>query len=78
MSEVPEREIVAIRTEDAGGHEHIVGVKLSDDTEESATEVLEAINSHEAHYVMRRPGLPAPLLVHPRQCPDCAERVLFA
>lgn len=73
---VPEVEVVAIRTGDP--HNHIVRVKFSDGTDASAETVMAAISAHEAHYIMRRPDLDLPLLLHVRQCPDCTEEVLWA
>jgi hypothetical protein len=84
---VPDREIVAIRAEDVGGHQHIVKVKLADGTEQDAADVIAAIEAHEAHYVMALPpnvkaATPEgaehlPLLIRTRQCPDCEKTVIW-
>jgi hypothetical protein len=73
---VPEIEVVAIRT--SGPHDHIERVKFSDGTDADAETVKAAILAHDAHYVMHRPDLDKPLLLHVRQCPDCLEECLWA
>lgn len=67
---VPEREIVAVRT--AGPHDHIIRVKLADESEQETAEVMAAIESHEAHYIAQG------RLARIEQCPDCLEKVLWA
>lgn len=84
----PELEVVAVRPIEVGGHTHIEKVKLANGDVVEAADMIAAIDAHKAHYVMRPPeGAPAyqahqetglPLLVQTRDCPDCAERVLFA
>jgi hypothetical protein len=67
---------VAVRT--AGDHNHIERVKLADGSEESAADATAAIRADRAHYVMRLPDRPLPLLLRVQQCPDCLEEVLWA
>lgn len=93
MTDNPEREVVAIRSETCPRNpdiEHTVAVKLRDGTVEAAEQVITAITDSEihVHYVMRPPeGAPAYrdhqetgllLEIQVRECRDCAERVLFA
>lgn len=87
MSGHAHHEIVAVRAERIGGHEHNVEVRLADGSERLAEDVIAAIEAGDV-YTMRPPeGAPAyaahqrtglPLLVQVRQCPDCNEKVLFA
>lgn len=72
----PEHEITAIRQEDAGGHLHIVKVKLGDGVEVDAEQVIVDIDAHRAHYTMVKDD--ERLLVGVRQCADCDARVLWA
>ena len=90
LGDCPEFEIVGQRPErcKSGDGQHSIRVKLSDGTVQDAAEVIAAIDSHTAHYVMRPvEGTPAyqahqetglKLLLQVRDCPDCGERVLFA
>lgn len=71
---VPEREVVAVRTE--GPHDHIVTVKLADGTEHAADDVLASIEAHEAHWFMAHPA--GKLLLRGQQCPDCERVVLWS
>lgn len=82
-----ERRVVAARRREVGGHVHITMLKLDDDTQIPAAEVVRQIDAHEAHYTMiPPPGSAAyeafmetglPLLLQVRQCPDCTERVVW-
>jgi hypothetical protein len=81
-------EVVAVRTEMVGGHEHVIAVKLADGRMQTKAFVIGMIEQHAAHYTMRPPeGAPAyaahqetglPLLLQVRLCPDCGEKTLFA
>lgn len=85
---VSEREVVAVRHMVRSGHEHIGSVKLRDGRVQTADEVLDAIQAHEAHYVMTPlPGMRGyeehartgkRLLLQAQPCPDCGEEVLWA
>jgi hypothetical protein len=83
-----EAEVIAIRTDQVGGHEHVVAVKLADGRMQTAGFVIGMIEQHAAHYFMIPPeGAPAramhevtglPLILQTRPCPDCGEKTLFA
>lgn len=83
-----ERRIIAVRTREVRGHVHVTMVKLDDDTQVPADEVVRHIGEHAFHYVMiPPPDTPLyeaymetgyPVLVQTRPCPDCGEEVLFS
>jgi len=85
---VSEREVVAVRHETRGGHEHVTAVKLRDGSAETAETVLARIAAHEYHYVLTPlPGMRGydehaqtgkRLLLQAKAFPDCGQEVLWA
>jgi hypothetical protein len=88
-----EREVIAVRRANCRANpeiEHTAAIKLKDGSIETADAVITAIDdpATHVHYVMRPPeGAPAYqahqetgllLELQVRECPDCAERILFA
>ena len=76
MTTIPEREIVAIRTEDAHGSEHVTRVKFADGSDEPVEDTIRAIDAHEAHYFMMHPL--GRMLVRVVECPVCCKRVIWS